>query len=45
MGIVVAPILEGKEVAHDAWVAELKGARRADFEDFNERYGLPRHAA
>ena len=45
MGIVVAPILEGKEVAHDAWVAELKGARRADFEDFNKRYGLTRHAA
>lgn len=43
MGLVVAPILEGKLDAWKNWVAEFKVARKGEFDEFNERYGLTRH--
>ena len=45
MGIIVAPIVEGKLEAWKAWNAELKGPRQAEFSSFNARYGLTRHAS
>ena len=45
MGIVVAPIVEGKLEAWKAWCEELGGPRRYEFDGFNQRYGLTRHAA
>jgi len=43
MGIIVAPILEGKLEAWKAWAAELTGPRRAELDSYNQRYGLTRH--
>ena len=43
MGLVVAPIVEGKLDAWKSWIAELKGSRKQDFDDLNKRYGLTRH--
>jgi len=43
MGLVVAPILEGKLEAWKSWNAELAGARKSEFDTFNKRYGLARH--
>ena len=45
MGIVVVPILEGKVEAVKAMVAELNGSRRYEFDGFNQRFGLTRHAS
>lgn len=47
MGTVAfaAPLLPGKTDAWRAWMAELNGARAAEFADFNARHGLTRHAA
>ena len=45
MGVILAPILEGKVEAWKQWTAELDGPRKAEFEDLNKRYGLTRHAA
>ena len=45
MGVILAPIIEGKVEAWKQWIAELDGPRKAEFEDLNSRYGLTRHAA
>ena len=45
MGIIVAPILEGKLEVWKAWAAELNGPRQSEFNSFNAKYGLTRHAA
>ena len=45
MGVVLAPILEGKVEVWKDWVGELKGPRSEELKDFNSRYGLTRHAA
>ena len=45
MGIIVAPILDGKLEAWKAWTTELNGPRQSEFKSFNARYGLTRHAA
>ena len=45
MGVVVAPIVEGKLEAWKSWIAELKGPRQSELRVFNERYGLTRHDA
>ena len=45
MGVILAPILEGKLDAWKAWCRELEGSRKGDLGDFNRRYGLTRHAA
>ena len=45
MGVVLAPILEGKLETWKAWVAELEGSQKEALAEFNRRYGLTRHAA
>ena len=45
MGVVVAPILEGKLDVWKKWIADLKGPSSQELTDFNRRYGLTRHAA
>ena len=45
MGVVVAPIVEGKLDAWKGYIGEMKGARKEGLADFNRRYGLTRHAA
>jgi hypothetical protein len=44
MGLVLAPIEAGKEEAWKAWAEELNGPRKDELANFNERYGLTRHA-
>ena len=45
MGVILAPIVEGKLETWKAWVEELNGPRSQDLRDFNKRHGLTRHAA
>ena len=45
MGVILAPILEGKLEAWKAWIGELAGSQKEALADFNRRYGLTRHAA
>jgi hypothetical protein len=45
MGVVLAPIVDGKLDAWKEWIAEMQGAKSEEFKDFNRRYGLTRHAA
>ena len=45
MGVILAPIVEGKLDAWKAWVDELNGPRKSELTEFNRRYGLTRHAA
>ena len=42
MSVILAPIVEGKLQAWKDWAGELSGP---EFEDFNSRYSLTRHAA
>jgi hypothetical protein len=39
------PIKPGKEETWKSWAAEISGARKAEFDDMNERMGLTTHAA
>lgn len=43
MGIVLAPIMEGKLEAWKSWNAELTSSKKGEFDEFNQRYGLTRH--
>ena len=45
MGIIVAPIVEGKLEAWKAWASELKGPRQSELNSYNQRYRLTRHDA
>ena len=45
MGVILAPIIEGKVDAWKQWTRDLSGARGQELADFNRRYGLTRHAA
>ena len=45
MGIILAPIVEGKLDAWKQWTQDLNGPRKEEITDFNRRYGLTRHAA
>ena len=45
MGVIVAPIVEGKLETWKEWIKDLSGPRKGDLQDFNRRYGLTRHAA
>ena len=45
MGVVLAPIVEGKLDAWKAWIAEMEGSAKTELTEFNRRYGLTRHAA
>ncbi len=42
MAVILAPIVEGKLQAWKDWAGKLSGP---EFEDFNNRYDLTRHAA
>ncbi len=42
MSVILAPIVEGKVQAWKDWAGKLSGP---EFEDFNRRHGLTRHAA
>jgi hypothetical protein len=39
------PIKPGKEETWKSWTAEMKDARKAEFDEMNERMGLTTHAA
>ena len=43
MGLVVAPIVEGKLEAWKSWNREFTGSKKNEFDEFNQRYGLTRH--
>lgn len=45
MGLILAPIQDGKLEAWKEWMAKLQGPRRSELEDFNRRHDLTRHAA
>ena len=45
MEAFAVPIKPGKEETWKSWVAEMKGARKAGFDEMNERMGLTTHAA
>ncbi len=44
-GVILAPIIEGKLDAWKSWIQELEGPQKDALADFNQRYGLTRHAA
>ena len=43
MGLVVAPILEGKLEDWKKWTSGFTGSNKVEFADFNKRYGLTRN--
>lgn len=43
MGLVIAPIKDGKVEAWKSWNSDLNGSRKNEFADLNRRYGLTRH--
>ena len=45
MGLVVAPIVDGKVEAWKGWTKSLANEKSDEFSDFNKKYGLTRHDA
>ena len=45
MPAMAAPLAADKLPAWESWVAELSGARKAEFDDMNARHGLTEHRA
>jgi hypothetical protein len=45
MPALAAPLAADKLDAWEAWVGELKGPRKAAFDDMNARHGLTEHRA
>ena len=45
MGLILAPIVEGKLDAWKEWAGDLGGPRQQEFSNLNSRYGLTRHDA
>tara|TARA_R110002050_G_C8958125_1_gene514015 strand:- start:6086 stop:6274 length:189 start_codon:yes stop_codon:yes gene_type:complete len=43
MGLVVAPVVKGKEEEWKSWTKKLKGEMKKDYDDLNKRHGLTRH--
>ena len=43
MGLVIAPILEGKLEDWKNWTSAFAGSKKSEFEALNKRYGLTRH--
>ncbi|WP_339735978.1 hypothetical protein [uncultured Sunxiuqinia sp.] len=43
MGLVVAPVVKGKEEEWKSWTKNLKGEMKKDYDDLNKRHGLTRH--
>jgi len=45
MGVILAPIVEGKLDAWKDWIGELNGPRKAELGEFDRRYNLTKHSA
>lgn len=45
MGLVIAPIKEGKLEAWKEWAESVNGEQKQVFNEFNKKYGLTRHDA
>ncbi len=45
MGAIAVPIMPGQLEGWEAWIAELNGPRKAEFDDMNQRHGLTSHRA
>ena len=45
MGAMAAPIAPGKLEDWEAWVGELNGSRKAEFDDMNKRFDVTDHRA
>lgn len=45
MPAMAAPLSAAKLDAWEAWVGELNGSRKAEFDDMNARYGVTEHRA
>ncbi len=45
MGALAVPIVPGKLETWEAWIAELNGPRKAEFDDMNQRFGVTNHRA
>jgi hypothetical protein len=45
MAGMVAPLAADKLDVWEAWIAELNGPRKAEFDDMNTRHGLTEHRA
>jgi hypothetical protein len=45
MSLILVPILPGKLDAWRAFIDEVNGPRKAEFDQFNRRYGLTKHEA
>ena len=45
MGAMAIPIAPGKLEAWEAWIAEVNGPRKAEFDDMNARFDLTAHRA
>lgn len=43
MGLVVVPVLKGKEEQWKTWSLKFKGEMKKEFDDINKRHGLTRH--
>ena len=45
MEAFAVPIKPGKEATWKSWAAETNGARKAEFDEMNQRMGITTHAA
>lgn len=45
MGAMAAPLAAANLGAWEAWIGELKGPRKAEFDDMNARHGVTDHRA
>jgi len=45
MGLILAPIVDGKMETWKQWAADLENSKAEEFKDLNSRYGLTRHSA
>lgn len=43
MGLVLAPIKDGKLQAYKNWLKEITEEKKEAFDDMNERHGITRH--
>lgn len=43
MGLIVAPVVKGKEKEWRSWAEKLKGEMKNDYDDLNKRHRLTRH--
>ena len=45
MGLILAPIADGKMETWKQWATDLEQSKAEEFKDLNSRYGLTRHSA